>query len=233
MTDTSDDPIAALEEAMGYRFESPAIRDEALTHPSFAAEHGMAPHYERLEFLGDAVLQLAVTRYVYAAMPGASEGAMTLVRAGVVAEPALAAVGRAWGVPDAVRLGRGETLTGGRDKESIVSDVVEALLGAISLEAGFAAAEQIVVQNWAVLIDGLTATPGRSDYKTRLQETLVAAGTDVSYVVTDTGPEHAKEFTATVVSAGEELATGHGSSKKRAEQDAAHLALKNLLGPKS
>jgi ribonuclease-3 len=221
VTGTADDPIAALEEAMGYRFQDPAMRDEALTHPSFAAEHAMAPNYERLEFLGDAVLQMAVTRYVYSAMPGAPEGDMTLVRAGVVAEPALAAMGRAWGVPDAVRLGRGETLTGGRDKESIVSDV----LGAVYLEAGFAAAEEIVLRHWAELVDDLTAEPGRRDYKTRLQEVLVAAGTDVSYVVTDTGPEHAKEFTAIAVSAGEELATGHGSSKKRAEQNAARLAL--------
>ncbi|MFB3099754.1 MAG: ribonuclease III [Acidimicrobiia bacterium] len=225
MTGTADDPIAALEEAMGYRFQDPAMRDEALTHPSFAAEHAMAPNYERLEFLGDAVLQMAVTRYVYSAMPGAPEGDMTLVRAGVVAEPALAAMGRAWGVPDAVRLGRGETLTGGRDKESIVSDVVESLLGAVYLDAGFAAAEEIVLRHWAELVDDLTAEPGRRDYKTRLQEVLVAGGTDVSYVVTDTGPEHAKEFTAIAVSAGEELATGHGSSKKRAEQNAARLAL--------
>lgn len=209
------------------------MRDEALTHPSFAAEHAMASHYERLEFLGDAVLQMAVTRYVYAAMPGAPEGDMTLVRAGVVAEPALAAMGRAWGVPDAVRLGRGETLTGGRDKESIVSDVVEALLGAVYLEAGFAAAEEIVLRHWTDLIDDLTAAPGRRDYKTRLQEVLVAAGTDVSYIVTDTGPQHAKEFTATAVSVGEELATGHGSSKKRAEQDAARLALEKLQSPES
>ena len=233
MTGTADDPIAAVEEAMGYRFQDPAMRDEALTHPSFAAEHGMAPNYERLEFLGDAVLQMAVTRYVYNAMPGAPEGDMTLVRAGVVAEPALAAMGRAWGVPDAVRLGRGETLTGGRDKESIVSDVVESLLGAVYLEAGFAAAEEIGRRRGGELIDELTTAPGSRDYKTRLQEVLVAAGTDVSYVVTDTGPQHAKEFTATAVSGGEELATGHGSSKKRAEQNAARLALEKVQSPDS
>jgi ribonuclease-3 len=142
-------------------------------------------------------------------------------------------MGRAWGVPDAVRLGRGETLTGGRDKESIVSDVVESLLGAVYLDAGFAAAEEIVLRHWAELVDDLTAEPGRRDYKTRLQEVLVAEGTDVSYVVTDTGPEHAKEFTAIAVSAGEELATGHGSSKKRAEQNAARLALDKVQSPDS
>ena len=174
------------------------------------------------------MLQLAVTRYLYAAMPDASEGEMTLVRAGVVSEPTLAAIGKGWGVSNAVRLGRGEELSGGRDKDSIVSDVVEAILGVVYLEAGLEAADAVVGRHWGDIVDEWSVSPGQRDYKTRLQEVLVAAGGEVEYMITATGPQHAKEFTAIAISADEELATGTGSSKKRAEQEAARLALERL-----
>jgi ribonuclease-3 len=228
VTDAGGRATGELEQAVGYPFSDAQLLEEALTHPSFAAEHPGFPDYDRLEFLGDAVLQLAVTRYLYTAMPAASEGDLTLVRAAVVSEPALAAIGRAWGVPRAIRLGRGEDLSGGRDKDSIISDVVEALLGVVYLEAGVAAADEIVQRHWGPLIDERAAAPGHRDYKTRLQEVLVASGREVDYVITDTGPQHAKVFTATAVSEGEELATGMGSSKKRAEQEAARVALERL-----
>ena len=227
------DRIGQLEDAIGYRFRDTALLDEALTHPSYTAENEGDLDYDRLEFLGDAVLQLAVTRHLFEAMPAAPEGEMTLVRAAVVSEPMLAEIAKTWGVQDTVRLGKGEELTGGREKDSILSDVVEALIGVIYLEAGFAAAEEVVRRHWAEAIDERAVAPGLRDYKTRLQEVLIAAGRDVRYVVTDAGPQHAKEFTATAVSAGEELATGVGSSKKRAEQEAARLALEGLAGPES
>ena len=229
----TEDSNAQLETAMGYRFQNRDLLDEALSHPSHTAEAESRLDYDRLEFLGDAVLQLAVTRTLFEAMPEASEGQMTLVRAAVVSEPALAAIGRSWAVPGAVLLGRGEELTGGRDKDSIIANVVEALLGVVYLESGFASAEEIVRRHWAEAIDERAAAPGERDYKTRLQEILVASHRDVSYTITDTGPQHAKEFTATVVSGGEELATGTGSSKKRAEQEAARLALQHLVSPES
>ncbi len=219
---------AELEHAIGYRFENVALRDEALTHPSFSAENDESTNYDRLEFLGDAVLQLAVTRYLYEAMPDATEGEMTLVRAAVVAEPALAAIGRDWRVPAAIRLGRGEELSGGREKDSIISNAVEALLGVVYLESGYDRAEEIVRAHWGELIDERSEAPGHRDYKTRLQEVLVADGRDVEYAITDSGPQHAKLFTATVRSGGEDLATGSGSSKKRAEQAAARIALQKL-----
>ena len=222
------DRIGELEAAIGYRFLDTALLDEALAHPSFTAENKGDLDYDRLEFLGDAVLQLAVTRYLFEAMPDAREGEMTLVRAAVVSEPLLAEIARTWGVQNAVRLGKGEELTGGREKDSILSDVVEALIGVIFVEAGFAAAEEVAHRHWALAIDERTVAPGERDYKTRLQEVLIASGRDVRYVVTDAGPQHAKEFTATVTSAGEELATGAGSSKKRAEQEAARQALDRL-----
>jgi ribonuclease III len=222
------DPRKRLEDAVGYRFVDGDLLDEALTHPSYTAEHEGVPDYDRLEFLGDAVLQLAVTRFLYEAMPQAAEGEMTLVRAGVVAEPLLAQIARTWRVPEAVRLGRGEELTGGREKDSILADVVEALIGVVYLESGFGAAESIVRRHWTEAIEERAETPGGRDYKTRLQEILVAGGRSIRYQVTDTGPQHAKEFTATVLSDGEALATGNGSSKKRAEQDAARKALRRL-----
>jgi ribonuclease III len=223
------DATGRLEEAMGYRFRDPELIDEALTHPSHTAESDGEVDYDRLEFLGDAVLQLAVTRFLFEAMPGSAEGEMTLVRAGVVAEPMLAEIARTWGVPQAVRLGKGETQTGGRDKDSILADVVEALIGAVYLESGFEDAEALVRRHWAEAIEERAAAPGGRDYKTRLQEVLVADGRTVRYQVTETGPQHAKEFTATVLADGEPLSVGEGTSKKRAEQDAARKALGHLV----
>lgn len=218
-----------LEAALGYRIGDDTLLVAALTHGSYASEHPGAEDYQRLEFLGDAVLEVAVTRYLFEEFPEASEGEMTLLRAGVVSEPALASVAREWGVPHLVRLGRGEELTGGRDKQSILSDVVESLLAAVYLDAGIERVEEIVRTHWIGMITERADTPGGRDYKTRLQEVLVADGRDVDYAVTETGPQHARQFTAIVRSSGDDLAKGTGTSKKRAEQDAARLALEKVL----
>lgn len=222
------DASAHLETVLGYRIEDLATLGEALTHGSYAAENRGEQDYQRLEFLGDAVLQLAVTRYLYETMPDATEGQMTLVRAGVVSEPTLAAVAELWGVPDLLRLGRGEELTGGRAKASILSDVVESILAAVYLETGFDRVEQIVRTHWGPLADERSDQPGRRDYKTRLQEVLVAQGRSVEYSVSEVGPQHEKKFTAVLRSDDELLATGTGTSKKRAEQDAARIALEQV-----
>ena len=231
MVPESRDAAGYLEDALDYRFDNDALLVAALTHGSYASEHPGAADYQRLEFLGDAVLELelTVTRYIYEHFPEATEGEMTLIRAGVVAEPALATVAREWGIPGLVRLGRGEETTGGRDKNSILSDVVESLLAAVYLDAGIERVEQIVHRHWAPMIAERAGTPGGRDHKTRLQEVLVAGGRDVEYAVTDTGPQHARQFTATVRSSGEDLATGTGTSKKRAEQDAARLAIEGFV----
>ena len=220
----------SLEDALDYRIGNDALLATALTHGSYASEHPGSADYQRLEFLGDAVLEVTVTRYIYEHFPEATEGEMTLIRAGVVAEPALASVAREWGVPGLVRLGRGEETTGGRDKNSILSDVVESLLAAVYLDAGIERVEQVVHRHWAPMIAERAGTPGGRDHKTRLQEVLVADGHDVEYAVTETGPQHARQFTATVRSSGDDLATGTGTSKKRAEQDAAKLALEGFAG---
>ncbi len=224
------DAAEFLEDALDYRIGNEVLLATALTHGSYASEHPGATDYQRLEFLGDAVLEVTVTRYIYEQFPEATEGEMTLIRAGVVAEPALASVAREWGVPGLVRLGRGEEITGGRDKNSILSDIVESLLAAVYLDAGIETVEQIVHRHWAPMIAERAGTPGGRDHKTRLQELLVADGRDVEYTVTETGPQHARQFTATARSSGGDLATGTGTSKKRAEQDAAKLALEGLAG---
>lgn len=219
---------AALERVLDYRFADRALLAAALTHPSYAAEHPGSTDYQRLEFLGDAVLELAVTHFIYEELPTASEGEMTLLRAAVVAEPALAAIAVEWGIPGLMLLGRGEDQSGGREKRSILSDIVEALVAAVFLDAGFERVEAIVHEHWAPGIRERAGAPGQLDYKTRLQESLVATGRTVEYTVTETGPQHAKQFTAIVFGSGAALATGAGTSKKRAEQAAARRALANL-----
>lgn len=217
-----------VQRAIGHVFEDPDLLQLALTHRSFASEQSFDHSYERLEFLGDAVLQLAVTTYLYAEHPELAEGEMAKVRAAVVNERALAALAREFGLGEAVLLGRGEEMTGGRDKSSILSDIVESVLGAIFLEVGFEPVRELVISHWAALIEDRATSPGRRDYKTRLQEELARLGLRPRYEVVDTGPEHAKQFTAEVFADDRLLGTGAGSSKKRAEQAAARHASQTL-----
>jgi ribonuclease-3 len=223
-----DPTAAALEDALGYSFVDGGLRRLALTHRSHSSENDSADSYERLEFLGDAVLQLAVTHYLYEEYPELPEGEMAKVRAAVVNERSLAQIARGWRLGEALLLGRGEELTGGRDKESILSDVVESVLGAVYLEAGFDVAQRVVLRHWVALVDERATAPGRRDYKTRLQERIAQSGARPRYEIDDTGPEHAKEFTARVYVDDELLGTGTGTSKKRAEQAAARAAAEAL-----
>jgi ribonuclease-3 len=222
------DPVIALQAALGHQFQNESLLHLALLHRSYAGEHALEDSYERLEFLGDAVLQLAVTHYLYLTYPDLAEGEMAKVRATVVSETALAQVARDFGIGDAVRLGHGEELTGGRDKDSIISDVMEAVIGAIYLDGGFEPARTFVLAYWSALIDRRASAPGRRDYKTRLQERLAQQGLQPRYAVTESGPEHAKQFTAIVSTGGEVLGSGRGTSKKRSEQSAAEDAFSRL-----
>ncbi len=221
--------IATLEERLGHTFADRRLLDEALTHRSYAGEHQVTAHYERLEFLGDAVLQLAVTTYLFETYPELPEGQLAKVRAAVVSERSLHDVALGLAVGETLRLGRGEEITGGRAKASLLSDVVEALIGAIYVEVGYARAADIVVG----LLEGAIATraraPGQRDYKTRLQEILARDDLRPTYQVEESGPDHAKHFRAVVSAAGRILGDGVGSSKKRAEQAAAQAAVADLI----
>ncbi|MFC0678650.1 ribonuclease III [Lysobacter korlensis] len=211
----------ALVGALGIDID-PALLELALTHRSFAYENGGIPHNERLEFLGDAILGQAVTVKLYTELPAVDEGELAKRRAALVSSVALAEIARGIGLGAHIRLGRGEELTGGREKSSILADTVEAILGAAYLSAGPEQARQLVLR----LVEPLFADPDRfgaaMDPKTSLQELAAKLGRDVPvYRVTDTGPDHSKKFHATVSLGGEDIATGSGSSKKHAEMGAA------------
>ena len=206
-----------------------ALLGRALTHRSYAYEAGGIPHNERLEFLGDSVLGLVVTDTLYTTHPDLTEGQLAKLRAAVVNMRALAAVGRTLGLGDYILLGRGEESTGGRDKDSILADTVEAVIGATYSSAGMPAASELVHH----LLDPLmarSATLGAGlDWKTSLQEisALHSAG-PVEYSVQQEGPEHAKTFTAQVFVDGVEHGSGVGRTKKDAEQQAAAQAWQAL-----
>jgi ribonuclease-3 len=220
--------VVGIEAVLGYTFASPELVTMALTHRSYAAEHNLEVSYERLEFLGDAVLQLAVTRYLYDTYDEMAEGEMAKVRAAVVNQKTLAAIARELGIGAYVLLGLGEEASGGRNKDSILADIVEALLGSIYLDRGYEPAEAIILERWVPHIADRASAPGRRDYKTRLQEVLAQRGLQPRYVITESGPDHAKVFTAELWVDGDCVATGAGSSKKRAEQDAAENAAEIL-----
>lgn len=214
-----------LEEGLGYRFTDGSHLDGALIHRSHTAEHPDRPDNERLEFLGDAVLQLVVTDFLYENYPDLREGQMAKVRAACVNRDELAVVARRIGLGDHIRLGVGEMQSGGHDKDSILADTMEAVIAAVYLDGGLEEAQRMILGLWSDLIIGKAADPGRRDFKTRLQERLAADGKRPTYVVSGSGPDHARVFTAIVELDGRRLGEGAGRSKKEAEQAAARAAL--------
>ena len=200
----------------------------ALTHRSYAYEHGGLPTNERLEFLGDAVLGLTVTDELFRRHPDRSEGDLAKLRSSVVNTQALADVARNLtddGLGAYMLLGRGEANTGGSDKSSILADGVESLLGAVYLQHGIDAARQVILQLFGALLDAAPTLGAGLDWKTSLQELTAARGLGApSYVVTSTGPDHDKEFTAVVLVMDTKYGSGVGRSKKEAEQKAAAAA---------
>jgi ribonuclease-3 len=222
----SDEPetLASLEDRLGYVFTDPSLLLEALTHTSFSAENS-APSYERLEFLGDAVLGLVTASTIFDSYPEAPEGEMTKLRAVVVDRHSLASVGRDLGIPDHIRVGRGEERSGGRDRDSIISDVVEAILGAVYIDGGWAEVARLVRDEWETVIDLRASSPATTDPRSRLQELLAKSRRVVSFSYEQSGPDHAVIFTATASVEDEAIGTGTGGSKKSAAIDAARNAL--------
>ncbi len=197
----------------------------ALTHRSYCAEHEGTESNERLEFLGDAVLGLAVTDYIHSTYPDLPEGQLAKLRASVVNTSALASVSRELGLGSGLRLGKGEEMSGGCEKESILADGLEALIGAVFVDAGWPKACQFTLDLVLDIITDGAARPGQGDFKTQLQE--LSAELDLgtpSYRIAGSGPDHDKRFTAIAVVAGKPYGQGDGTSKKRAEQAAARTA---------
>ena len=212
---------------LGTRFENPGHLRAALVHRSYVAEHHDAEHNERMEFLGDAVLQMVVTVYLFEHHPELAEGEMAKVRAGLVNGIELADVAREIELGEHLVLSRGELASGGQHKESILADAMEAVIAAIYLDQGFEGARRFILERWAGRIEARVAAPGKRDYKTRLQEVLAQVGNQPRYRVTEEGPDHDKTFTAGVEVEGVIVGEGTGRSKKEAEQNAAADALEH------
>jgi ribonuclease-3 len=219
-----DEGATPLELSLGYTFSDPVLLYRALNHRSFTSEFAEEESNERLEFLGDAVLGLVVADELYR-RGGLDEGAMAKTRAAVVNAASLATVARSLGLGEHLRLGHGEVTTGGDDKPSILADAMEAMLGAIYLDGGLEAARSLILREWDLLLADRAAAPGGRDYKTRLQEMMAVTGDIPEYELEGSGPDHERYFTAVVKCGDSVLGSGAGSSKKRAEQEAARVAL--------
>ena len=221
----------ALEERIGYRFANRELLAEAMTHRSFANEsrHQELPDNERLEFLGDAVLDLVVGHALFAAFGRAAEGELSRLRADLVSAPSLARLAGELELGECLRLGRGEARSGGRHKESLLADSLEALVGGIFVDAGYAAAAAVAGRLFAPFLQA-TRAPAGHDYKTRLQELLQSRQRQLpEYVlVAAHGPDHQRRYEVEVLIDGGVAGSGAGPTKKRAEQAAARHALERL-----
>jgi ribonuclease-3 len=223
--------LAELQNRLGYVFRDPALLRLALTHPSVAHEQGASLQTnQRLEFLGDAVLQLVLTRELYEKFPDVDEGPLTKARAKLVNRRTLAEHGRRLGLGQHMLLSRGEELHGGRERGSALADAFEALVGAVFLDGGFELAREMLLRLFEGATGQLSVIPILENPKGELQEWLQAVSPEAPryHVVSASGPDHDRVFECTVHHNGEELARGHGKSKKAAESDAATAALKKL-----
>lgn len=227
----------ALCDRLGWDFGDPGLLERALTHRSWCAEHPGSLSNERLEFLGDAVLGMAITDELIRRHPDRSEGWLSRARSDLVRAGTLYAVAVELSLGEFIRLGKGEELTGGREKPSILADAVEAVIGAVYLDGGFPAADAVIGRHFGPRLDEQAALheavdmPAPADHKSRLQELCARGGGPIPvYTWIESGPEHEKTFSVEVILDGISLAVGAGRSKKQAEQDAAAHALAILEG---
>ena len=218
-----------LEKKSGYHFQNPHLLKQAMTHSSYANEHKAKGYHdnERLEFLGDAVLEVVSSEFLFRHYPALPEGDLTKLRASIVCEPTLALCARELDLGDFLLLGKGEEHTGGRKRDSIVSDAMEALIGAIYLDGGFASAKEFVHR---FIMTDIEHKKLFYDSKTILQEQVQKNWHDgeIAYVLTgEEGPDRDKTFLVDLYVAGEKKSSGKGRTKKAAEQDAAYRCLIN------
>lgn len=221
------DAVSALERSIGYTFADKRLAEEALTHASYSNERPGETCNERLEFLGDAVLELIVSDFLFREYPGMDEGSMTKTRASVVSEPSLAEVAGVTGIHELLRMGRGMERGGGRGNPSMLSDAVEAVIGALYLDGGIDAARAFILPR---LLPGIRTAAGAgfvTDNKTRLQELLQKRGeVRIEYAPEgEDGAPHERVFTVALMVDGQRVAAGQGRSKKEAQQAAAGAAL--------
>ncbi len=219
-----------LEDIIGYTFKDKELLLEALSHSSYINEqkHAKRTCYERLEFLGDAVLELASSTFLFKKYPTLSEGELSKFRATLVCEKALAPCARKIQLGSYILLGRGEKLSHGEDRDSMLCDVIEAVIGAIYLDAGFEEAKKFIFK--FILTEDSLIHHDFVDYKTKLQEMIQARTSEhISYEIVNTsGPDHDKQFDVIVSIGGRPVGTGRGHSRKNAEQDAAREAIEHI-----
>ncbi|CDB31956.1 ribonuclease 3 [Clostridium sp. CAG:575] len=215
-----------LEENIGYHFKNKELLKNALTHTSYAYEHHVASN-EKLEFLGDSILEFVSSEFMYNKYTNLKEGEMTKVRATVVCEESLYKIAKLHNFSDFLLLGKSEVMTGGNKRPAILADSVEAVIAAIFIDGGLEEAKRFIIKNLDKEIDIATKNVGKKDYKTVLQEELQKNGdVKIEYtIIKETGPDHDKRFEAEVSLNGKVLATGKGKSKKEAEMQAAKKAM--------
>ena len=223
--------LLTLSERLGVKFHDIGLLDQALTHTSYANESKRnTAHNERLEFLGDAVLELASSTYLYEHFPEMPEGELTKTRASIVCSMTLASLASNLHLGDYLLLGRGEEMGGGRTRQTNLEDVFEAVIGAVYLDQGWEAAQDYVVRQLSGEFEKVEHGAILKDYKTILQEIVFRKeGQSIDYeLVSESGPDHAKEFTFRVRVTGRVMGEGTGHSKKEAEQHAARVALEKI-----
>lgn len=224
--------LSRLETAIDYQFIDQSLALQGLTHKSFSNEQAeFVAHNERLEFLGDAVLELAISDWIFHHFPDIPEGGLTRIRAEVVSEKGLLSIARKLNLGEGLRLGKGEEKSGGRDKPSLLSDAFEAILGAVYEDGGFSAACHVVEELFSQPIRESAQLRYGSDHKTCLQERLQALYNQLPEytLVKVSGPDHERTFTMEVRFRGYLLGKGNGTSKKNAEQNAAAIALDHAV----
>jgi len=226
-------PLSDIQQRIAHTFRDAELLERALTHKSYVNENKAPYHNERMEFLGDAVLGLVVSEYLMKSCPDSTEGDLSRLRAAVVSESSLAAVSREIGLGEYLLLGKGEELTGGRNKDSLLADCLEALIASIYLDAGIDAAEAFVMRFFEAVIKSCSLG-GSLDFKTGLQELCQERLKQLPEyrIVSETGPDHQKQFEIEVWIKGQLSGRGRGKSKKEAEQRAAREALEILQNSK-
>jgi ribonuclease III len=219
-----------LQDVLAYRFSCQTLLEQALTHPSYHNEYGEGGDYQRLEFLGDSILGMLLAEMLYARFPDSQEGELSRMRSQLVNQGALAGIAREHGLGKFIRLGRGESQTAGRDKDSILCDILESLIAVVYLDGGLDAARKVVMELFDELIDTPHELNASRDTKSELQEILSSRGmSPPEYRLADeSGPPHDRRFRFFVLFDNQLIGEGEGRSKKVAQQAAAAVALKML-----
>ena len=218
-----------LQKNIGYQFEDESLLNKAMAHTSYAYENNVESN-EKLEFLGDSILEFISSKYIFKNYPNLKEGEMTKVRAQVVCEQSLYKIAKMHNFSDFLNLGKSEKLSGGKERPAILADSVEAVIAAMYIDGGLKVAEKFIIENLKNEIELATKHVGQKDYKTVLQEKLQIHGdVKIEYILlNESGPDHDKRFEMEVRCNGKKLAVGTGKSKKLAQMDAAHNAIESL-----